>query len=91
MPSKILGMMASAKPSVVTGHPQSEVRTSMNVSKGGYYISENDVPATLKAFETLYKDKEKATQMGKQARAYVVQQFSKEAILKKATTALLEL
>ncbi len=91
MPSKILGMMASAKPSVVTGHPQSEVRTSMNVSKGGYYISENDISATLKAFETLYENTEKATQMGKQARAYVVEQFSKEVILKKATAALLEL
>ena len=91
MPSKILGMMASAKPSVITGHPESEVRTSMNDANGGFYISENDITATLQAFDTLYNDSEKATQMGGQARNYVIQHFSKEAILQKATRALLEL
>jgi colanic acid biosynthesis glycosyl transferase WcaI len=37
MPSKILGMMASAKPSIVTGNEYSEVRQSRNFRRGFYF------------------------------------------------------
>ena len=43
MPSKILAMMASAKPSIITGNKSSEVASIINQSEGGFYISDDKV------------------------------------------------
>ena len=82
MPSKILGMMASAKPSVITGHIASEVKTVIEESEGGYYISqENNLKEVLKAIRKLHSNKELAIKMGQGARSYVIGHFSKKQIL----------
>jgi len=81
MPSKVLGMMASEKPSIVTGHPEAEVGAVLNNSEGGYYINHNDVQPILEALNALKENKEMAQQMGKQARAYVIENYAKQPIL----------
>lgn len=91
MPSKILGMMASAKPSIITGHPQSEVADVMSDSGGGFYSSEKDVALVLQQLEQLASQKERATQMGAKARDYVVTHFSKDEILARFVKALAEI
>ncbi|MGB1450704.1 MAG: WcaI family glycosyltransferase, partial [Marinirhabdus sp.] len=81
MPSKILGMMASGKPSVITGHPASEVRTTVRAANAGFYICSEDVGEIAQAFQKLRDDKAKTAAMGTQARRYVLSNFSKEEIL----------
>ncbi len=88
MPSKILGMMASAKPSVITGHPDSEVAKVMLESQGGFYISDRNLEHVIQHFESLANEKVKAEQMGVNARSYVVSNFSKDRILKRFTETL---
>ena len=80
MPSKVLGMMASTKPSLIIGNDKSEVRSIFDVSKAGLYYSEytSDVVSGLKFITS---DKEKAQKDGKEARNYVIENFSKEKIL----------
>lgn len=81
MPSKILGMMASAKPSIITGHAQSEVATSMAQSQGGYYSSEKEVDTVIHQLEALGNSPEVSKEMGIKAREYVVSNFAKNQIL----------
>ncbi len=88
MPSKILGMMASAKPSVITGHPDSEVAKVMQQSEGGYYVPNNELQSVLDHLETLYKNKEAAGQMGERARAFVTREFARIPILEEFTKEL---
>ena len=81
MPSKILGMMASAKPSIITGHAHSEVATAMSQSQGGFYSSEKEVDTVIRQLNTLINDPELAKEMGVKARHYVVSNFAKNQIL----------
>ncbi len=81
MPSKILGMMASAKPSIITGHAQSEVAQAMRISNGGYYSSEKEIDTVLKQLEILASDTSLVQEMGIKAREYVVSNFAKNQIL----------
>ncbi|MCF6295142.1 MAG: WcaI family glycosyltransferase [Flavobacteriaceae bacterium] len=80
MPSKVLGMMASAKPSLIIGNEFSEVKTIFEESQGGLYFNQfsSDI---IKEIDNIFENKEKANQMGKNARRYIVEKFSKEKIL----------
>jgi putative colanic acid biosynthesis glycosyltransferase WcaI len=80
MPSKILGMMASAKPSLVIGNEFSEVKTIFNESQGGLYFSKFSIHV-IKKVDEIFEHKEKANQMGKNARAFIIEKFSKDKIL----------
>ncbi|RMB57958.1 colanic acid biosynthesis glycosyltransferase WcaI [Dokdonia sinensis] len=91
MPSKILGMMASATPSIITGHPDSEVATTMEISGGGFYSSDTGVGTVLKQLEILRRDSEKSKTMGIKAREFVLKNFSKDEILSQFVTALKQL
>ena len=91
MPSKLLGMMASAKPSLVLGNSSSEVKNIINESKGGYYISNNDLDECVSIVEQLIDNSEKSQSMGANARNYVVKNFSKERVLSTFETKLSEI
>lgn len=83
MPSKILGMMASSKPSLVTGHDNSEVQKVFEISNGGYYFSGKEkLSNCIQIINELSSDKEKGNKMGKNARNFIVESFSKEKVLK---------
>ncbi|HRB72368.1 MAG: colanic acid biosynthesis glycosyltransferase WcaI [Flavobacterium sp.] len=81
MPSKILGMMSSARPSVITGDLSSEVARHINSSQGWGYYTNEDSDAIYNAVLTLKNDKNLQKETGEKARAYMVENFSKNMIL----------
>lgn len=82
MPSKVLGMMASAKPSLIIGNEESEVKTILDSSKGGLYYN-NYSSKIVVELDDLFQDATKAKKMGENARKFIVEKFSKNAILDK--------
>jgi len=82
MPSKLLGMMASALPSVVTGSLDSEVAKVFTKSKGGYFFDANNLKEVVEAIEELLINSDLSKQMGKNAREYIVENFSASSVLK---------
>ncbi len=83
MPSKILGMMASAKPSVVTGNSKSEVCYAFELSKGGCFIGEMDALKVCDTIEKYVNSRGECMEHGQNARRYVLSNFTKEVVLKK--------
>ncbi|WP_298237184.1 WcaI family glycosyltransferase [uncultured Algibacter sp.] len=81
MPSKLLGMMASSKPSIVTGNKKSEVAKVYKKSQGGYYFSDNSVNSIIECVKALKKDKNLCNQLGKNAQRFVEKNYSKDNIL----------
>lgn len=81
MPSKLLGMMASATPSVVTGSLESEVAKVFNKSQGGYFFDSDNFEDVVKSIEKLSINKELASTMGKDARTYIIEHFSATKVL----------
>ncbi|WP_229719316.1 WcaI family glycosyltransferase [Winogradskyella schleiferi] len=80
MPSKVLGMMASAKPSIIIGNPESEVKSIFEASSAGMYYSEYTVEI-VNGLRLLTSDKEKMRNRGEKTRNFVIENFSKEKIL----------
>jgi colanic acid biosynthesis glycosyl transferase WcaI len=89
MPSKLLGMMASAKPSIVTGNLKSEVATIFNDSQGGYYFDGNSVNDIINNIKKLTENKELCKTLGLNAKTYVNEKFSKKEVLDKFINKLL--
>lgn len=81
MPSKLLGMMASAVPSVVTGNLDSEVAKVFEKSQGGYFYDSDAFNEVVTAIMELTKEPHHAKEMGTKARAYVRQYFSASKVL----------
>lgn len=81
MPSKLLGMMASGKPSIVTGNIKSEVATIMHDSNGGYYLDGTSTKEIIKIIHHLMLDKSLNTQLGSNAKTYVRNKFYKDKVL----------
>ena len=81
MPSKILGMMASAKPSVIAGNKSSEVAQVIEKSGGGFYFENNQIKEIIDQINLLHQNKKLAIETGKNAREYVILNFDKEKVL----------
>ena len=81
MPSKLLGMMASAKPSLVTGNLKSDTAKIIKDSEGGAFFEADDLNSTVKFIEKLYKNNIFINHLGVNARKYVIENFSKEKVL----------
>ena len=84
MPSKILGMMASGKPSIISGNKISEINTIIKESNGGFYFSGNN--AENKVYLTLLEIKNNTinNNLGVNARKYIIEKFSENSILSNA-------
>ncbi len=80
MPSKILGMIASGVPSLITGHPKSEVAKIIHNSKGGIYL-QNNLIEVLNAFNKLKSDKSRYYKIGENARHFVIKNYDYNSIL----------
>ncbi len=91
MPSKIIGMMGSSKPSIVTGHPDAETAQIIKDSKGGFYETPNTIQLILARLQQLREDPEAATTMGKNARSYVEMNYNKDIILRSFYRTLMSL
>ncbi|MCR5861165.1 hypothetical protein LRS05_02950 [Flavobacterium sp. J372] len=74
-------MMASAKPSIVTGNESSEIKQIFDKSAGGLYISTNDENIIYRNLLDLKNDSTSAFEMGRNARKFVTDNFSENNIL----------
>lgn len=88
MPSKLLGMMLSRIPVIVSGNTNSEVKTILNQSNGGYYISDNNETQIIETIQNLYLSKENI--VGINANLYIKNNFSKDKILSQFKNKLLD-
>lgn len=85
MPSKILGMMASARPSIVTGNNEAEPAKIFAESKGGFYESTVQADGIIEHLEELRSNNELASRMGAAAREFITAKFAKTSILQRFT------
>lgn len=81
MPSKILGMMASGKPSIITGNKHSEVSRIFQENKLDGYFSSDEMNPILNFIRKIKLDKENNIACNEEAKKYVVENFSEEKIL----------
>ena len=81
MPSKILGMMGSERPSIITGNKKSEVKKIIEESKSGFYFQSNQIEDLILAVKQLKDFPELCDELGKNAKKFVIQNYSKEIIL----------
>jgi colanic acid biosynthesis glycosyl transferase WcaI len=91
VPSKLLSIMAAARPVVASLPPESDARRIITEAECGFFVDAGDGEALAEAILRLYSDRELAGQMGQRGRAYVEAHFSRhvcidrmEAILKKS-------
>jgi len=80
MPSKILGMMASAKPSVVTGNLLSETAKLFEESKGGYFVDSDNFTTVVGYIDSLQNNSELCESI---ARKYIIEKFGKTMVLER--------
>ncbi|WP_299127949.1 WcaI family glycosyltransferase [uncultured Winogradskyella sp.] len=90
MPSKVLGMMASSKLSVIIGNDKSEVKTIFKNSDSGLYFSSYS-KSIIETINNFINDKARLHQNGINSRTYVIENFSKNTILKKMYEKLVQL
>jgi colanic acid biosynthesis glycosyl transferase WcaI len=81
MPSKLLGMMASAVPSVVTGSLESEVAKVFKKSQGGYFFDSNNFKEVIDSIEKLVNKRELSHKIGENSREYIVKNFASSKVL----------
>ncbi len=83
MPSKLLGMMASGRPSLITGNEKSEVAKVIKDSEGGMFFKTANVSEMRDFVDLLIKKPELKNYYGQKARDYVISKFSKKKKKKK--------
>jgi colanic acid biosynthesis glycosyl transferase WcaI len=91
MPSKILAMMSSAKPSIVTGNKISELAEIFTRSNGGYFINSDQPKEVIEKINYLKNNPQIASKMGLCAREYITLQFDKNVIMKNLNMKIEEL
>jgi colanic acid biosynthesis glycosyl transferase WcaI len=91
MPSKILAMMASEKPSLITGNLKSEVASIISQSDAGKYFDSKNIKEVLAYVYTLKSDKTTRLEYGVKARNFVSLNFSKEQVLNQFKNTFVEL
>lgn len=75
VPSKLLGIMAVARPSIYVGHPSSEVARVLQESGAGLCVREGDARGLAEAILALRDDPARARAMGERARADLVGKY----------------
>jgi colanic acid biosynthesis glycosyl transferase WcaI len=89
MPSKLLGMMASGRPSVIAAPPGSELAAV--ATEAGLLVPPGDPKAMADAILWLARNPDERMRMGASARAYILQNRSRHAVLSKFEAELKEL
>ena len=80
MPSKILGMMASENPSIVTGNIESETAKIFEKCNGCYFYDSSDLEKAVNKSIDLQNNKE-LKETGKNASTFIRDNFEKSKIL----------
>ena len=81
MPSKILAMMSSENPSLITGNLKSEVSSIIKDSKAGKYFETHNINEVVDFVIDLKDNKKLQVKYGENAREFVKNNFSKTKIL----------
>ncbi|MGB6094448.1 MAG: WcaI family glycosyltransferase [Moheibacter sp.] len=81
MPSKLLGMLASGGMSVVTGNPDSEIRSIFENNNMGYYIYSGNVDEVIAAILKIKNEPSDFVEQTKRAQSFVSENFSKTKVL----------
>ncbi|WP_404783357.1 WcaI family glycosyltransferase [Altericista sp. CCNU0014] len=81
MPSKLLGMMASGRPTIATAEANSAIASEISRSKGGICIPPNQPEKLISALQYLSNNIHERAVLGRNSRAYAEKHLSKEAIL----------
>ena len=80
MPSKVLGMMASSRPSLIIGNDNSEIKTIFDCCCPGIFFNSYSDQVIVE-LEKLIENPIKMAEMGRSANDYVVANFSKINVL----------
>lgn len=91
MPSKILAMMSSEKPSLITGNLKSEVSTIINNSNSGKYFETKNLNEVLNFVNEIRLNKSLQKEYGENARNFVSKNYSKVKILNQFKDTLFKL
>ena len=83
MPSKILGMMASGKPSIITGNKNSEVAKIFTENEIDGYFYSDEIDPILNFIKNQKDNKTSFLPYSEKAKNYVLESFSEEKILEK--------
>jgi colanic acid biosynthesis glycosyl transferase WcaI len=83
MPSKILGMLASKKPSIVTGNKYSEVKTVFDNANCGCFLDQNKGAEIYDRLLHLKENSALRKNWGENGRKYVLEHFSETNVLSK--------
>jgi len=81
MPSKILNMMASEVPCLITGNRNSEIAKIILSEKIGFFYESNETELIIQTIEQLEADDSKAKNDSKKAREFIINSFSKKKVL----------
>lgn len=81
MPSKLLGMMGSSKPSLIKGNTTSEVKEIIESSQGGFYLVNESIDECIDRLKFLISKPQESIQMGINARTYILSKFSSQNVL----------
>jgi colanic acid biosynthesis glycosyl transferase WcaI len=79
VPSKLLSIMAAARPVVASLPSESDARRIVDEAGCGICVEAGDSEALANALLELYSDRDLADQMGRRGRAYAESHFSRQA------------
>lgn len=83
MPSKLLGMLASGRVSVITGNKESEVRSIIEDNNIGFYAYSGSVKEVTDFILKVQRNPLDFTHHSRRAQEYVIENFSKTKVLSK--------
>jgi colanic acid biosynthesis glycosyl transferase WcaI len=81
VPSKLLSIMAAARPVVASLPPESDARGIITEAAGGSFVEAGDGKALANEILRLYLDRALASEMGQRGRAYVKAHFSHQVCI----------
>jgi len=82
VPSKLYNYMAAGRPIIGFSDDESEVARIIHEARCGLNVLPDDIQGMTRMFQNLKREKDKAKEMGEQARKYVEENYSKEVVLK---------
>ncbi len=81
MPSKILGMFASGKPSIITGNRNSEVAAIMQKANAGKFYDASDFQGVIEGISFYKNQSHLAKKIEENGRKYITENYAKNNIL----------
>jgi colanic acid biosynthesis glycosyl transferase WcaI len=91
MPSKLVGILASARPVIVSANETSELSKVVKQANCALIVKPEEIGQLRDAILELYRDTKKRRSLGKKGREYACKHFSQKIILPKFQEVLLRL